>query len=372
MSDRLRFAVVGTRFWSEGFHLPGLSARGDVTIAALCGRDRAHAQAVAARFDWPALYTDWREMLARERLDGIAIVTPNALHHPIALAAFDAGLHVICDKPLALDAQQAREMLERARAKKRQHLTMFTYRAMPAARRVKELIDAGYLGRPYHVTGVYYHTSLLDPSRPVAWRMQRAEAGAGTLADLGVHLVDLTRWWVGDFARVSGHLATYTRVRPDPRTGTPTPVDADDAAVFVAELAGSPGAQGFFHVSKVTGGRGNYIRLELYGSEGALILEADPGNRENWIGTLLGARRGDHDFNDLEVPARLAAGFDKPDTALSLAAAYRVITDPFFAAIRANSASAPEVPSSFVDGLAAQEVIDAVVRSAASGRWETP
>jgi len=119
MTDRFRFAVVGTRFWGEGFHILGLGARDDSQVTALCGRDRVHAQAVADRFSIPRVYTDWREMIAREKLDGIAITTPNHPHHPITPVALDAGLHVISEKPLAMNAAEAREMLERATARQR-------------------------------------------------------------------------------------------------------------------------------------------------------------------------------------------------------------------------------------------------------------
>ena len=367
MIERFRFGVIGTRFWGEGFHIPGLVARGDVEVVALCGRDLAHAQAVADNFSILRVYADWREMLAREKLDGVAITTPNKLHHPIALAAFDAGLHVICEKPLAMNAPEAREMLDRASARQRKHLVMFDYRAMPAARRAKELIETGFLGRVYHVISMYQHSSYIDPARAFAWRMSKAESGTGTLGDLGSHIIDLTRWWVGDFARVSGHLTTFTKQRPHPATKEMVAVDADDAASFVAEM--QSGAQAIFHVTKMAIGRGNAIRVELYGSEGALVFDADPGNRANWIGSLYAARRGEKELRELEIAPRLSAGFETPDHARSLASALREMTDPFFAAIRAN-ADALDVPSNFADGLAAQQVVDAVARSAASHRWE--
>jgi predicted dehydrogenase len=367
VTERYRFAVVGTRFWAEGFHLPGLASRGDIELAALCGQDTAHAQSVADKFAIPRVYADWREMIAREKLDGIAITTPNRLHHPITLGALDAGLHVVCENPLAMNAAEAREMLARATARKRKHLVMFDYRAMPAARRAKELIETGFVGRVFHVTAMYQHPSYLDPNRPFAWRMSKAESGTGVLGDLGSHIIDLTRWWVGDFVRVSGHLTTFTKQRPHPATKETVTVDADDAASFVAEMTN--GAQAVFHVTKMAIGRGNVLRVEIYGSDGALVFDADPGNRANWIGSLYGARRGEKNLSELEIAPRLSAGFEIPDLPRSLASAYRVMTDPFFAAIRAG-ADAADVASNFADGLSAQQVIDAVARSAESDKWE--
>ena len=284
MTERFRFGVVGTRFWSEGFHLPGLAARDDVELVALCGRDTAHAQEVADKFAISRVYADWQEMITRERLDGIAITAPNKLHYPITRAAIDAGLHIICEKPLALNAAEAREMLDRANARQRKHLVMFDYRAMPAARRTKELIGAGFVGRVFHVIAMYQHSSYVDPTRAFAWRMSQAESGTGTLGDLGSHIIDLTRWWIGDVARVSGHLTTFTKQRPHPATKEMVEIDADDAASFVAEMQND--AQATFHATKMAIGRGNAIRIQLYGSEGALVFDADPGNRKNWTGSL--------------------------------------------------------------------------------------
>jgi predicted dehydrogenase len=367
MTRRFRYAVVGTRFWAEGFHLPGLAARDDVELAALCGRDRAHAQSVADKFSIPHVFADWREMIAHEKLDGLAIAAPNRLHHPITLAAMDAGLDVICEKPLALNAAQAHEMLARAAARNRKHLVMFDHRAMPAARRAKELIDTGFVGRVFHILATYQHASYIDPARPFAWRMNKAESGTGVLGDLGAHIIDLTRWWVGEFARVAGHLTVFSPQRPQAVSTQPATVDADDAASFIAEMR--DGAQAVFHASKMAIGRGNAIRIEVYGSEGALVLDADPGGRANWIGSLYGARRGDKAFGELEITSRLSAGFETSDHAHSLVSAFRVMTDPFFAAVR-SGADAADVPCNFADGLAAQQVIDAVARSAETGRWE--
>lgn len=197
--------------------------------------------------------------------------------------------------------------------------------------------------------------------------MDKSEAGTGVLGDLASHLIDMARWWAGDFVRVSGQLSTYVPQRRHPETQRMVPVDVDDAASFVAELQG--GAQAVFHATKLAIGRENAFRLEVYGSEGALVLDADPGHRADWNGSLYGARRGDQALSKLEITPRLTVGFDTADRARSLASAFRVMTDPFFAAIRAD-ANAADVPSSFADGLAVQQVIDAVARSARSGAWE--
>ena len=355
--DRLRVGVVGTGWWAGLEHLPGLRSRRDVDVVALCGRNPERLAALADRFDVPGRHLDWREMLARERLDVVVIVTPNALHHPIALAALDAGAHVICEKPLALDAVQAREMAERAEARGRQTLTFFTHRALAAAVQVKRLVEAGFLGRPLRVDARYSSASNLQPDKPAAWRMRRAEAGTGALGDLGSHLVDLVRWWLGDVTRVAGQWQIAHRVRPGGA------VDGDDACAFLAELA--CGAQGVFQASKLVAGRSNYQRVELHGDRGSLVYEAAPGVDPTWEGSLWAGRPDRPGLTPVALPAELTAGLDAADNMEGRLAAYRRLTDPFVAAIRGGPSCHPD----FRDGAAVQAVLDAVAASAEAGAW---
>jgi len=355
--DRFRAGVIGTSWWAELEHLPGLAARADVEVAALCGRNPERLAALAARFGVPATFTDWREMIARGGLDVLVIATPNALHHPQAMAAIDAGLHVVCEKPLALDVSQAREMAARADAAGRKTLTFFTHRAVAAAAHVKRIVGEGFLGRPLHVSTQYLSASHLREGKPLAWRMRRAESGTGALGDIGSHVVDLVRWWLGDFSRVAGQWQTFARERSG---GV---ADADEDCSFLAQLA--CGAQGVFQASKLVPGRGNYQRVELSGSQGTLVYEAEPGFDPTWEGRVLAGRADAHGLAPVALPRDLAAGLDAPDDRAGRNEAYRRLTDPFFAAIRGGGSASPD----FHDGAAVQAVLDAVALSAEHGRW---
>jgi len=355
---RYRAGVVGTGWWAELEHLPGLQSRPDTALVALCGRKPERLAALADRFGIPGRHADWRAMLAGERLDVLTIVTPNVLHHPIALAALQAGVHVICEKPLAMDAGQARQLAALAEARRLQTLTFFTHRALAAAAHVKQLVEAGFLGRPLHLSASYLTASHLKPGKPASWRMRRAEAGTGVLGDIGSHLVDLVRWWLGDLTQVSAQWLTVTRQRPG---GT---VDGDEACAFLARLA--CGAQGVFQASKLVAGRANYQRVELYGDQGSLVYEADPGAEPGWTGRVLAGRPERAGLEELPLPPVLKAGLEEPDPAGRLAA-YRRLTDPFFAAI-GSGAAGPGTPT-FRDGAAVQAVLDAVAASAEGGGW---
>jgi predicted dehydrogenase len=358
MSDRaLRVGVIGTSWWADLEHLPGLSARADVDVAALCGRNPERLAALAAKYGIERTHTDWRRLIGEPGLDVAVIATPNALHHEQVIAALDAGLHVICEKPLALDVAQARELAARADAAGRKTLVFFTHRAVAAAAHVKQLVSDGFLGQPVHVSAAYLTASHLKPGKAIAWRMQRAQAGTGVLGDIGSHLIDLVRWWLGDVTRVAAQWQTVTRDWPG---GV---ADADEDCSFLAKLA--CGADATFHASKLAAGRGNYQRVELCGTGGTLVYEADPGFSLTWAGRVSSARAGAPRLEEVSLPADLTAGLDGSDDRASRNEAYRRLTDPFFAAIRDGGGAAPD----FHDGLAVQAVLDAVARSAEQGVW---
>jgi predicted dehydrogenase len=355
--SRLRVGLIGTSWWADLEHLPGLRARGDVVVSGLCGRDPGRLAAMAAKHQVPETYTDWRELVARGRLDVLFISTPNALHREQALAALDAGLHVVCEKPLALDVAGARELRDRARAAGKKTLVFFTHRGIAASALVKRLVGEGVLGRPVHVSASYLTNSHLRPGKRAEWRMQRAQAGTGVLGDIGSHLVDLVRWWMGDITRVAGQWLNVTPERDGVRT------DADEQVSFLARLA--CGAQASFVASKLVAGHGNRQRVELYGTGGSLIWEAEPQLDPTWEGRVWIGRPAATRLEAVPIPPELARGLDGPDAQANRNEAFRRLTDPFFTAIREGGDVSPD----FGDGAAVQAVIDAVAASAERGGW---
>ncbi len=183
MADLIRTAVVGTSWWADSAHLPGLRARPDVELVALCGRSPERLATLAAKFGMPRTFTDYEPMLAEMKPEAVVISTPNHLHAPMALAALEAGAHVICEKPLALNTAEAQRMLDRAEQLGRRHMVFLTYRGMPGPRFVKQLIASGYLGRLRHVQACYLHGSWLDPKRAASWKTTLVEGGSGVRAD---------------------------------------------------------------------------------------------------------------------------------------------------------------------------------------------
>ncbi|MEK7328515.1 MAG: Gfo/Idh/MocA family oxidoreductase [Chloroflexota bacterium] len=360
MTNLIRAAVVGTSWWADGAHLPGLRARADVELVAVCGRNPERLAAMASKFNVPRTFTDYEQMLAEMKPEVVVVLTPNHTHAPMTLAALDAGAHVICEKPLALNTVEAQAMLDRAEQLGRRHMTFLTYRGMPGPRFLKQLLDSDYLGRLHHVQACYLHSSWLDPARAASWKTALAEGGSGVLGDLGAHVIDLLQWWFGPMVRVAGSLSTFIGERPG-ADGAMAKVETDDAAAFVAEFEG--GGQATVQFSRVAPERHNYQRFELYGSAGTLVYEYDQPMAH--VGKVSGARAGEGDVKEIAIPAELSDGFHGQNT---FAKVYGALTDPFFASLRIAS---PTPSPNFADGLATQKVIEAVARSAARGSWES-
>ena len=243
MPERVRVGVIGTSWWADAFHLPALASHPRAQLAAICGRNRERADEMAKKYSIPLIFTDYRDMIEKTGLHAIVVMTPDDLHYPMTMAALDAGLHVLCEKPLALNVQQARAMYEKAEATGVKHMVYHTYRWMPNYRYLKKLIDDGYVGRLFHAHFRFLMSYGLQAR--YRWRFDRQRAN-GILGDLGSHMIDMARWLAGDVARVSAHLGVYgDRPRPDGQAYD----RANDATIVAMEFAN--GAQGIIQVSAV-------------------------------------------------------------------------------------------------------------------------
>ena len=203
MADLLRVGLVGPSWFAETVHLAGLDSHPRAVVTAVCGRNRANAEAVAARHGNPVVFTDYRTMFASDLLDAVVIAVPDYLHLHATLAAAEAGLHVLCEKPLARTASDARKMLDAAVAAGVVHMTMMTWRWLPIPAFAKRLVEGGYLGR---VRSAHFSMqSGYDAEMLAGWRFD-PERGTGILGYLGSHMIDLARSYVGEIARVCARL----------------------------------------------------------------------------------------------------------------------------------------------------------------------
>jgi predicted dehydrogenase len=280
------YAFMGaahSRAWAtvgQAFDVP-LQPRMNVVV----GRNEAATRFAARRYGWHHVETDWRALLDRDDVQLIDICTPGDTHAEIAIAALDAGKHVLCEKPLGNTLAEA-EAMAAAAARAAEHgvraMVGFNYRRVPAIALARRLINNGRIGGLRHVRAAYLQDWLADVSVPLTWRLDQERAGSGALGDIGAHVVDLAQYLSGEhLTGVSGVLNTFVPERPVPdQPGQTGPVTVDDAAVFNGRLAS--GALAAFEATRVAAGRKNALTIELNGELGSLSFDLERLNELNF------------------------------------------------------------------------------------------
>ena len=331
----------------------------------IVGRDEQAVSAAADRLGWEEHATDWREVIARDDVDIVDICTPGFLHAEIAIAALEAGKHVLCEKPLANDTAEAEAMVEAAKAAQARGQVAalgFTYRRVPALVLAKQLVKDGRLGTIRQARASYLQDWLVDEDAPMTWRLRKETAGSGALGDIGSHAIDQIQELTGQrTAAVRGRLATMVPERAG-EDGAEQ-VTVDDAAWATLEL--DRGAVGSVEVSRMATGAKNRLQVELYGTDGALTFDLESPN-ELWFldATAPIAEQGftrilvtepEHPYLEAWWPQGHVLGWENAFTnqARDLLLAIRD-QDP--------AAYSPD----FAEGLALQRVLDAIIASDAA------
>ena len=377
----LRVAMIGAGFMgaahSQGWRVAprffDLSANPEMAL--LVGRDEQRTAAAAHKWGWSESCTDWRAAIARDDIDIIDIVTPGDSHTEIAIAALDAGKHVMCEKPLANTVAEAQAMAgaaERAAAKGVFAMVGFTYRRVPAATLARDMVAAGKIGEIRQVRAAYLQDWLSDENSPMSWRLQKDRAGSGSLGDIGAHAVDLSQFITGvELESVSGVLQTIVKERPlaadfSGLSGTAGEgrgkVTVDDLALFTGRFKG--GFLGSFEATRFSTGRKNALRVEISGSKGAISFDLEHMNElqffdataatgEQGFKTIL-VTEAEHPYMGAWWPAGHMIGYEH---------AFSHQARDFVEAV----AGATQPTPSFADGLQVQQVLAAVETSAAAG-----
>lgn len=349
-ADTIRVGVIGTGFGAS-LHLSALRECPGFSTVAIASRRLDRARAAAQDHNIPAHFSDYREMVRHPDIDAVIVATPPHLHHPMAIAALEHDKHVLCEKPMARNLAEAKDMLRIAERTSAIAMVNNQLRFLPARARVYELIREGYIGEPHAASVVVHRSSLNDPhDRPWGWLMEAEKAG-GMLGATGAHYLDALRWWFGEVKAVAGAVSTMVRQRRLPDSSAMGRVDADDNFAVLLRFANN--ALGSVHVSATAGHEGDE-QITLSGAEGTLILRD---------GVLLGARRGDFSLNELPIPDRLLGG---------LVPGGHFLVQPTTLLLRAWGQAIREgIPASpsFADGVKTQEILDGALRSSQQGRW---
>jgi predicted dehydrogenase len=384
MKKQLNVGIVGYKFmgkahsnaWKKAplfFDVPS-----QPVLKVACGRNQASLDEFARNWGWEETETDWQKMVSRPDIDIIDIALPQRLHYDVAMAAAKAGKHIFCEKPLAMNSEQAAEMLKVCQENNVVHYLNHNYRRLPAVQLAKKLTSDGKIGRIFHWRCAYQQDWIVDPNFPLTWQLRKEDAQAGPQWDLNSHAVDLAHFLVGDIATVSALTTNFITERPIADESTSGnlsaqtkgdekgPVTVEDAALMLVEFAS--GAVGSFEATRFATGRKNGLTFEIYGSEGSLKFDLERMNElqyfsrndpegEQGFRTIL-ATDATHAYMQHWWPAGHIIGYEHTFV--------HAVVD-FLNAIDSETAIEPN----FADGLKTIQVLEAGLRSAESGQRVT-
>lgn len=360
-------AVVGYSFMGKAHSNAWRNVRAfypdvpPVRLQVLVGRDRSAVQGAADRYGWAEAATDWRDVVGRDDVDVVDVCTPGHLHAEVALAALEAGKHVLVEKPLANTVAECERLVAAEAAAPGRGMVGFNYRRVPALALARRLVAEGRIGRVRHVRASYLQDWLADAAAPMTWRLRKETAGSGVLGDLGSHVVDQVHFLLGErVVSARGHLRTFVPERQGP--DGPEPVTVDDAAW--AMLRTASGVPVSVETSRVATGRKNALQIEVYGEQGSIAFDLERLNElrvhtrsdpaTDGAATVLVTEPGAHPYLEAWWPAGHVLGWDHTFTSQA-ADLLRAI------------GTGGELHADFADGLAVQRVLEAIETSHAGG-----
>ncbi|MCW2844095.1 MAG: ntdC [Nocardioides sp.] len=377
----LGVAMIGYAFmgaahsqgWRTAHRFFDLPVRPEMNL--VCGRAESATRDAAEKLGWAAWTTDWRDVLDRDDVQVVDICTPGDTHAEIAIAALEAGKHVLCEKPLANTVAEAEQMSAAADAARSRGVLSsvgFSYRRTPALAQARRLIAGGAVGTIRHIRAQYLQDWIVDPEFPLVWRLQKDKAGSGALGDIGAHIVDLSQFLTGQrLTEVAGHLIRFVDRRPLPAEASGLsgsggseahretgPVTVDDAAVFFGRTDG--GALATYEATRFATGRKNGMRIEINGSAGSIAFDFEAMNELHvYDATVPAADAGfrriyvtepDHPYTGAWWPPGHGLGYE------------HTFVNEIADFVRDVATGTPPTPS-FADGLQVQRVLAAVERS---------
>ncbi len=366
----LGFGLIGTGFMGRAhaiaLHEVAAAFNDIARPRAVCVSDRNDEQAAraAAELRFERATGNWRALLDDPAIDVIDICTPNHLHFEMARAAVAAGKHVYCEKPLALDVEEAATLAAEARASGLVHAVGLNYTTNPMLQVARELIAAGEIGDVVHFTARYFEDYMSDPAGPFTWRCERALAGSGALADLGSHVINLMHFLVGRPKRLLGEVHTAIPERLDPATGARRRVENEDIARAFIEL--ETGIPATLEISRIATGRKCALTFDVYGTRGSVSFDQERMNELKLYGADQSAARAGYK-TILAGPAHgdYARFCPAPGHGLGINDLKVIELHNFIRAVERGERFYP----GFDEGLAVQRVMEAIEASAAERAW---
>ena len=356
MTNRsIKVGVIGVGFGTT-VQIPGFQSEG-VDVIAVCASRQERADRAAKEFGIRHAYDDYHILLRNPDIDAVSVVSPPFLHYEMSMAALEAGKHILCEKPFALDQKQAQEMSDKATESGLTAMITYEFRFAPARAYVKELLAQGYIGQLRNINMSLFTGPTATPQpRPMTWQAMSSQGG-GFLGALGSHYIDCLRDWFGEIDSVVGATFTQDLARVDQQTGQSVTGDADDAFQFTVNFQN--GGWGSMTASS-SAPYGGGTKIEIYGSEGTLQAP-QPGFNPPPDGKIFGARFSDGaEVEELLIPDSFKPFNDVRDNRLL---PFRLLARRFIQGIAEGTSLSPN----FYDGLRCQQVLDAVRESSATG-----
>lgn len=340
----------------------------ETKLVGLCSRTIEKAQIAAREMGFSFATDSIDELLAREDIDAVHVCTPNENHCSTILKALSAHKHVYCDKPLAISAAQAEEvLLARAAQKNLTCAVALQWRYSAPILRAKQFIDEGRIGRVTQFYATYHHSGSVDAAKPISWKQDKSICGGGVLFDLGAHALDLVYHLIGEVEALSCRTRILHKQRPL-KDGTMVDIQADDAAMLLLQM--KDGSLGTVDVSKIATGTNDELSIAIYGEKGA--IKADLMN-PNYLYFFDNALReapygGERGFKAIECVQRYDAPSSHFPSVKSTAGWLRPHVQSVYAFLN-DIYSGNEGAPSFAEGAYIQRVMDCAYRSDAENRW---
>jgi predicted dehydrogenase len=339
-----------------------------IKLVGVCTSRRETGRKAIGQAGYEFATTDYRELLKREDIQIVHCCLPNYLHRELLIAAIKAGKHIYCDKPLAMNLKEAKEIIETVTGAGIKHQMTFEYRFIPAMMRAEQLIREGFLGKVLSFRASYLHSGYVDPERPMSWRLEKHKSGGGALFDLGSHVLDLLRYLSGEYEPVYAGFETFTKKRPQ-RKNSPekAEVEVDDLALLQIRMEN--GALGTVEASRIATGTNDELRIEIHGTQGAIYFNL---MEPNWLqvydnrekGDPLGGDRG---FKKIETVQRYPQPAVLPGPKFAIGwLRYHIHSQYEF--ITSIAEDRPSVPS-LNDGYKVQEIMEAAYLSSRRKSW---
>lgn len=337
-------------------------------LKAACARDAGKAQAFADQWGYESIETDWRKLIERKDIDAIDICTPNNLHKEIAIAAAEAGKMILCEKPLAMNAQEGEEMVAAIEKAGVANTVWYNYRRVPAVTLAKQLIDEGRLGRIFHYRANFLQDWTISADVPQGgaglWRLDAAAAGSGVTGDLLAHCIDTALWLNGSMSDVTAMTETFIKEREHTLTGKKQEVTIDDACAFMTHFKN--GSLGLFESTRYARGHKALYTFEINGEHASIQWDLHDLHRLNYFDHNDESRiRGWHSIHVTDGDMPYMDKWWVPGLAIGYEHSFVHQVADFIENLGKGQSTSP----TFRDALETQYVCDAVLDSAKSKQW---